>query len=298
MNHIDHQVRVAAFEWLERQIGVRGDVLPREILAAGFEFRGNRVPLVAPQGIFKPKIIDLPLTITTTTQGPYNDSFGKDGLLKYRYRGTDPQHRDNRGLREALFQSVPLVYFHGVVPGKYLAVWPVYIVGDEPQTLTFTVAVDDRAAVNTDDHAVAETATGRRAYVTSIVRQRLHQRGFRERVLHAYREQCAICRLRHVELLDAAHIIPDADDEGLPVVNNGISLCKLHHAAYDRLFIGISPDYIVDVRADLLDEIDGPMLQHGLKELHGQSLILPRKSSDRPDRDRLDARYQLYRSAG
>lgn len=190
------------------------------------------------------------------------------------------------------------MYFHGVVPGKYLAVWPVYIVGDEPQTLTFTVAVDDRAAVNTDDHAVAETATGRRAYVTSIVRQRLHQRGFRERVLHAYREQCAICRLRHVELLDAAHIIPDADDEGLPVVNNGISLCKLHHAAYDRLFIGISPHYIVDVRADLLDEIDGPMLQHGLKELHGQSLILPRKSSDRPDRDRLDARYQLYRSAG
>lgn len=49
----------------------------------------------------------------------------------------------------------------------------------------------------------------RRKYITSSVRNRLHQRGFRERVLSAYKEQCALCRLRHRELLDAAHIIPD-----------------------------------------------------------------------------------------
>jgi hypothetical protein len=75
---------------------------------------------------------------------PYDDSIGDDGLLRYRYRGTDPRHPDNVGLRLAMQQNTPLIYFHGVVPGLYLAEWPVYVVGDAPTNLTFTVSVDDR----------------------------------------------------------------------------------------------------------------------------------------------------------
>jgi putative restriction endonuclease len=138
MSDIDQEVRIAALNWLDEQVSIHGDVLPRSILAEGFVFEGQRVPLVAPQGIFKPKILpQIPLSITTTPEGPYDDSFGYDDLLLYRYRGTDPQHRDNAGLRMALFRQVPLVYLHGVVPGKYLSVWPVYIVGDDPDNLTF-----------------------------------------------------------------------------------------------------------------------------------------------------------------
>ena len=138
MSDIDQEVRIAAFNWLDEQVSIHGDVLPRSILAEGFVFEGQRVPLVAPQGIFKPKILpQIPLSITTTPEGPNDDSFGYDDLLLYRYRGTDPQHRDNAGLRMALFRQVPLVYLHGVVPGKYLSVWPVYIVGDDPDNLTF-----------------------------------------------------------------------------------------------------------------------------------------------------------------
>ena len=51
-----------------------------------------------------------------------------------------------------------------------------------------------------------------------------------------------LCKLRHAELLDAAHIIADANDEGLPIVPNGLALCKIHHAAFDKNIIGISPD--------------------------------------------------------
>ena len=43
--------------------------------------------------------------------------------------------------------------------------------------------------------------------------------------------RCALCRLRHQELLDAAHITPDSEAEGEPLVSNGVVLCKLHHAA-------------------------------------------------------------------
>lgn len=218
--NIDHQVRVAAFGWLTEQVRIHGDVLPRELLAQGFDFEGQRVPFVGPQGIFKPRIIpQIPLSITTTPKGPYDDSFGSDGFLLYRYRGTDLQHRENAGLRKAFFNRTPLIYFHGIVPGRYLAAWPVFIVGDEPDKLTFKVALEDQAYIQenleSEDGVVHMADTGeeaRRAYLTGSVRYRLHQSGFRERVLAAYKEQCAFCRLRHRDLLEAAHIIPDGDE--------------------------------------------------------------------------------------
>ncbi len=305
MHDLDERVRLAAFKWLEEQTRIHGDVLPRTILSEGFEFENQPVPLVGPQGIFKPKLLSqIPLSITTAPQGPYDDSFGPDGLLMYRYRGTDPQHRDNAGLRIALFRKAPLVYFHGIVPGKYLAVWPVFIVGDDPDKLTFKVAVDDLSYVESDwqgelgrNSMLSEPASdARRAYLTTAVRQRLHQRGFRERVLRAYREQCAFCRLRHLELLDAAHIIPDGEPDGLPVVKNGIALCKFHHAAFDRLLLGVRPDYVIEVRKDILREKDGPMLIHGLQGLHLKHILIPRSAELRPNPDLLDRRFQQFRA--
>lgn len=307
--NIDHQVRLAAFSWLTDQARIHGDVLPREILAQGFEFEGQRVPLVGPQGIFKPKLIpQVPLSITTTPKGPYDDSFGSDGFLLYRYRGTNPQHRDNAGLRMALFKKTPLVYFHGIVPGKYLAVWPAYIVGDQPDSLIFKVALEDPAYIQTslerqderEDGRLLSSDTGeeaRRAYLTASVRHRLHQSGFRERVLNAYKGQCAFCRLRHRDLLEAAHIIPDGEPEGKPIVRNGISLCKFHHAAFDKYLLGLRPDYVIEVRRDILEEEDGPMLLHGLQGLHMKKMYVPRLDRSRPNPDFLDWRYQRFRNA-
>jgi putative restriction endonuclease len=94
----DLRVRLAAFEWLNEQVEVHGDVLPRSLLEQGFVFEGQRVPLVGPQGIFKPQVCGLPLSITTIPGGQYADKMsGSD--LRYSYRGTDPRHPDNVGLR-------------------------------------------------------------------------------------------------------------------------------------------------------------------------------------------------------
>jgi putative restriction endonuclease len=303
ISDIDKRVRLAAFEWLLKQVAIHGDVLPRSILSTGFEFDSHMIPLVAPQGIFKPKILpQVPLSITTTPEGPYDDSFDSDGFLLYRYRGTNPQHRDNAGLRMALFRKVPLIYFHGIIPGKYLAVWPVYIIGDNPNSLTFKVAADDKVNLDFDSRKTANGSfisepleEARRIYLTAAVRYRLHQRGFREIVLNAYREQCAFCSLRHLELLDAAHIIPDGDPDGEPTVKNGIALCKLHHAAFDSFLLGVRPDYIIEVRQDILKEKDGPMLLHGLQGLHQKKIILPHSQKLIPDPDFLDRRYQRFR---
>ncbi len=127
--------------------------------------------------------------------------------------------------------------------------------------------------------------TARRRYTTATVRQRLHQCAFRERVLAAYRQQCAFCRFRHAELLDAAHMLPDTD-EGEPVVANGLALCKLHHAAFDRYFLGVRPDYIVQVRDDLLGETNCPTLVHGIQTRRvpaaKYSAILPTRAVTTP----------------
>ena len=176
-----------------------------------------------------------PLSITTSPNGPYDDAFGSDGLLRYRYRGTNPDHRDNLGLRFAMEERLPLIYFHGLVPGRYAAAWPVFIVRDHPKLLAFTVAVDDATRSAVPDDLLwtdAEGTEARREYVTTLARRRLHQRAFRERVLLAYRHECALCRLGHDELLDAAHIIPDSESEGEPVISNGMALCGLHHTAF------------------------------------------------------------------
>lgn len=295
---IDQKIRLVAFSWLKDKTDILGDVLPRAVLQEGFVFEGQRVPFVSPQGIFKPRLLELPLSISTTPEGPYQDAFGSDGLLRYRYRGTNENHPDNVGLRMAMRVGCPLIYFHGVIPGQYLAIWPVYIVGDDPARLSFTVAVDDMAAAASAmpaENLVAESSSARRAYVTGVVRLRLHQRVFRERVLDAYRTQCALCRLRHKELLDAAHILPDSTPEGEPVVSNGVSLCKLHHAAFDSFILGVSPDYIVQIRHDILEEEDGPILLHGLQALHGTKLLLPTSRALWPSQQALEIRYEQFR---
>src|SRR5436853_112489 len=89
-----------------------------------------------------------------------------------------------------------------------------------PKGLTIDDASHIGLSVLTSDSPDAvheDSDSGRRLYITAAVRQRLHQRAFRERVLSAYRHQCAFCRLRHEELLDAAHIVPDSEPQGEPL---------------------------------------------------------------------------------
>jgi putative restriction endonuclease len=293
---LQERIRLAAFDWLTKQTFFHGDVLPRELLAQGFVFEGQRVPLIGPQGIFKPRILELPLSITTAPDGPYADRPDKEGNWLYKYRGNDPKHRDNVGLREAMKQQAPLIYFIGIRPGRYWAVYPIFIVEDHPENLTFKVVADEKVTFRDEPQKASEADNIRRRYVTSNVRVRLHQREFRERVVFAYQEQCACCRLRHLELLDAAHIIPDLEPDGEPIVNNGISLCKLHHAAFDSNLLGIRPDYVIEINRKVLDEEDGPVLKHGLQGLHQSRIILPRAKGMYPDPRRLEARYTDFRN--
>ncbi len=172
----DRLVRVAAFQFLDEQSRIWGDVLPWRVLAARFELNGHRVPLVSQQGIFKPAVLrEVALSIRTTPiiegrDRPYDDGMTADGLLMYRYRGTDPSHSDNAGLRQAMAEQTPLVHFQGITKGHHLASWPVFIVGDDPAALAFTVAVAEPQALAPDLSPawISNTSPGRGATRSSI----------------------------------------------------------------------------------------------------------------------------------
>ena len=292
----DQRFRDAAFVWLR----ARGDspVLTRGELA-GFVFEGERVPLVDPnRGIRRPAGLRGAVSIMTTyspsdATAPYEDVAGEDGFLRYKYRGTDSGQADNRAVREAMDERLPMIWFYGIGPGTYLATFPVYAIAEEADRHQFVVSAD----VPVD---LTETSAGsviEREYRRVHTYQRVHQPVFRARVMRAYDQRCAMCSLRHVSLLDAAHILRDTHPRGIAAVSNGMALCKIHHAAYDQNILGIRPDLVVQVRNDILDEFDGPMLRHGRQEMAGVRLTIPRARVEKPDHDAVEARYAEFLAA-
>ena len=303
---MEDDIRAACFLWLKEQCQIYGSALPWALLQQGFSCNGDRVTVVGRTGIWKPRQFEtIPISILTTLENPYKDGFDAEGFLVYHYRGSDPGHRDNLGLRQACNTRTPLVYFHAIAKALYVPVWPIFIMEDNPASLTCLGAVDPAYA--TGDHPLhipelaglkdPQSMLGIRKYIATFTMKRVHQAHFREAVVAAYSESCALCRLRHRELLDAAHIVSDTKPKGDAIVPNGLCLCKIHHAAFDENIIGISPDYVVQIRKDILLEKDGPMLAHGLQGLHHGNLLLPRRLDDRPDKERLAIRYEEFLKA-
>jgi putative restriction endonuclease len=245
------------------------------------------------RGIWNPRDLAGTLTIVSSPDGPYDDSAVDAGYLRYDYRaGSDGG--DNAKLRAAAELGLPLILLTKIETGVYVPTFPVYVVADDRQRRQFMIALDEGLRFLTDP---LNMSAAQRRYAERVGRQRLHQPVFRGRVIRAYSRRCTVCLLQHPDLLDAAHIIGDSEDGGDPVVTNGLSLCKIHHAAYDRQLLGISPDYVVAINHELMEEVDGPMLRHGLQEMNGRRLELPGRRVDWPDRDRLATRFETFSAA-
>lgn len=258
----------------------------------GFEFDGQPLRLMEQGGITKPAgwsdALAIISTSTSPEQGGYADEDRADGQRFYRYMRDAAVQAPamNRGLDAAAASGRPLVYFISVGDGLYEPVYPVFVTGTEAGG----VLVSD------------EPASGEYADVVDLRRYarrersiRLHQREFRSRVLYAYEDRCCVCAFKHRGLLDAAHIVDDAEEQGLAIVTNGLSLCRIHHGAYDQFLLGITPELRIEVNGTVLEEIDGPMLRHALQEMHGASIRLPRHRRDHPDREGLAWKYERFR---
>jgi len=298
-------MRAAAFDQVRRLIESHDHLTAAE-LRPGFMFAGERLPLMNPQrGIFKPQQMRFLLSIKTVFPKPggkvwYDDQrdvhrqiFEGDETIDYAFMGKDSDAADNRWLREAMENQVPIIYFLGIAPGRYKAMLPAFIAGWDATTLKARVAF---GLLEQGVLTPPETSLERR-YALRTVKQRLHQASFREAVISAYNGRCALSGLPEPVLLDAAHIVADNDERfGQPIVPNGIPLSKIHHAAFDAHLIGIDPDFRLHVSDRLLKQNDGPMLE-ALKGLNGGKIHLPSRVVDRPDRDRLAQRFERFKSA-
>lgn len=321
--HTDDALRMAAFEHV-RVLKQSFGAIPAAKLADGFVFRGERVPLVNPRrGIFKPRSMQRLLSIKTVFPKPggkvwYDDQreihqliFGANETFGYSFMGEDPDAAENRLMREAMLENVPVIYFVGIAPARYEAIVPTYIVGWDAKALRADIAfgVEERISPHDKSHKDSQLsefaalyreeapAPAERRYALRTVKQRLHQTCFREAVLAAYRGRCAFSGLPEPLLLDAAHIVEDRNEKwGQPSVTNGLPLSKVHHAAFDAHLIGVDPDYRIHVSERLLSRHDGDILK-SLKLLDGSKLHSPRRPQDAPSRERLEVRYTLFKAA-
>jgi len=303
---LDTSMRAAAFAHVRKLVEVH-DHLTADDLKSGFTFEDERIPFINPRrGIFKPRQMHFLLSIKTVYPKTgariwYDDQrevhrqiFEGDETVSYAFMGQDPDAADNRWLREACANRVPIIYFLGIAPGRYQALFPTFISGWDAEALTSRVVFGDP---NQRVFAPPDNALERR-YALRAVKQRLHQASFREAVIAAYNGRCALSDLPEPLLLDAAHIVADNHERlGQPMVSNGIPLSKIHHAAFDAHLIGIDPDYRLHVSRRLLTQKDGPMLE-ALKRLNGESIHLPARNRDWPDRERLALRFERFKAVG
>jgi putative restriction endonuclease len=292
----DEDVRTSCFAQLAILCTKFGDEVPyRGGLDRGFAFRGQRVPYLSQQkGIFRAAVQRGPaaLSIQTSANTPYRDVETPEGFL-YDYRAGPVDQPDNRALRAAFELQVPIVYFFGTRPGCYRPNFPFYVVGDDAANRRVLVAPGTMIGPIDEPEPVLPDDPIERQYVLRQTRVRIHQARFRARVVPAYREQCAICRLKEVRLLEAAHIVADVEESGEPVISNGLALCSIHHRAFDHDLVAVSPDYEVRVSPRLLNDEDGPMLEL-LKGFDRQTIYVPRRLQWKPDRERLVIRFERF----
>jgi putative restriction endonuclease len=308
----DVELRQAAMDRVRELQRRYDDLIPVTALKAGFEYRGQRVSFGSFfKGIFRPKELHGPGALAVVTAppkegrpAPYEDEFD-EVAQQFTYRFRDPLSEtstasaqaaaDNRALLAAFTDGEALIYFRGIVPGQYAAVAPVFItsVDDAARMVRLEAALP--IADMTPRGLVSEPDVRRYATREAVVR--LHQHRFRAAVLRAYGEKCAVCTLKEVALLQAAHILDDRDPRGHATVVNGIALCAIHHLAYDRNLMGIDPEGVVHISRPLLEKTDGPMLKTGLQGFHGAVILQPRRAEDKPDPERLEVRFSSFLGA-
>ena len=295
---------------IEAELTLREDLIDKIIFKANegdgmlsraelgnFSYAGRSIRVIDPQGgIWNPGAswplgheLRATLSINTTKSGKYEDQEIAGGLWRYDYQSGGSAGKNTK-MRKAMELQLPVIWFVQQDSGRYVP-YRVFIINDFPDEGYCLIAPDLSLATASRSESLIE-----KRYAERIMKQRLHQPAFRARVISAYQTKCAICRLGHGRLLDAAHITPDSDETSSASVTNGLSLCKIHHASYDINILGIDVDYTVHVRKDILSESDGPMLEHGIKEMDGVKLWIPNSPTEKPDPDRLKARFETFLS--
>lgn len=299
----EREIIAAAFNHIAQLELIYGDSVPAAELSKGFIINGDTIQLrSSASGIFKPKQVEsVVLSITTTVpkaggHNKYQDSENDDGSYHYAFEESDTGEYRNQWLINNYETETPFIYFKAVATAVYQCIWPCFIESVDLDKRFIKVVVGEKptiigGAAPNNLHKPKEIQA---RYYVSESKTRGHQAEFREEVLKAYSRKCAISGLPEDKLLQAAHIIPDAEFTGAQTVTNGIALNYLHHKAYDAYLLGIDSEFTVHVSESLMNLKDGPLLEHGLLDFDGKQIRLPRSVANRPNQDYLNRKFEQF----
>ncbi|WP_343633425.1 HNH endonuclease [Fluviicola sp.] len=155
--------------------------------------------------------------------------------------------------------------------------------GESPQDLALLDNVIENPTIN---NVQIEQVTIERRETVQIIRKKIRDNSFKNRVLTAYSGSCAFCGVQ-LKLVDAAHIIP-VENNGTDETSNGIALCALHHRAYDRRLIAFDETYRIMVNVNQMNNLTSLSLDGGRENFENSLrpiIILPPAINDRPHID-------------
>ncbi len=152
-----------------------------------------------------------------------------------------------------------------------------------PQTMVQTF--EEQATGYDEPFNPTNVSDGRRRMFAAIVR-RQGQQAFRNKLLSAYNNQCAVTRCRTAWVLEAAHITPYRGIK-TNALQNGLLLRADIHTLFDLALISIEPRKI---RIHVSSLLDG---SHYV-EFDGKEPIFPRSAASQPSRAALEEHYNLF----
>jgi hypothetical protein len=126
-------------------------------------------------------------------------------------------------------------------------------------------------------------ADARKRILTSIV-QRAGQTRFREQLLEAYGNRCAITECDVAFALEAAHIIPYKGEHSNDV-RNGLLLRADIHTLFDLKKLSINPENYCVLLADEIRETT-------YSQFYGKQIKLPKEDILKPDKEALDKHFK------
>lgn len=125
--------------------------------------------------------------------------------------------------------------------------------------------------------------------VESLIEPRLGQGAFRLTLTDAYRKRCALTGESTLPVLEAAHIVPYAN-EGTHDVRNGLLLRADFHKLFDAGLVSVTPDLTIQISPRIREAwLNGKVYYR----LHNQPLaVMPVNPLHRPDPDRLNWHFK------
>ena len=144
-----------------------------------------------------------------------------------------------------------------------------------------------------NDSVISNVTEVRQTTVISV-KKKIRDNSFKSRVLISYSNRCSFCGVQ-LKLIDAAHIVPVQHD-GTDETSNGISLCALHHRAYDRNLVSFNSDYQIIYNSKQFDKLKEIGLDSGADKFINDLravIHLPPAITDRPHVDYINLANEI-----